>query len=156
MNRAAGTRVLLVRSQLLDPVEIPRLRGFSGPRSQIIPLERSGYCRRPAEEPARFGSLKTREPGRFKKGRAAIGGFDDGVKFRGVRWRKAETAMDRAEQPPLDRLVIVPDHRLERRDHVADDVFGGVVEQHGKAAAAVKPRRPYARQGFDQQAMLGD
>ena len=62
--------------------------------------------------------------------------------------------MDRAEEPQLDRLVVAADHRLERRDHVADHVFGRVVQQHREPAAAIEPRRAQPRQRLDQQAML--
>ena len=61
----------------------------------------------------------------------------------------------------LHRLVAVADHRLERRDHVADDIFWRIVQQHGEAprassrgllaranarpAARAERRRKYAR-----------
>src|SRR4051812_29284571 len=62
--------------------------------------------------------------------------------------------MNGREQPQLDRLVAVTDHRLEGRDHVADHIFGGVVQQHGKSSAAVEPRYLLPRQYLDQQSVL--
>ena len=63
--------------------------------------------------------------------------------------------MDGGEQPRLDRLVGIADHHLERRDHVADHVFRGVVQKNAEPACAVEARA-LARDGFDQQRMLGD
>ena len=54
--------------------------------------------------------------------------------------RQAEAQMDRGQQPRLDRLVGAADHRLERRDHVADDVFRRVVQQDREPRLAVEAR----------------
>ena len=63
--------------------------------------------------------------------------------------------MDGGEEPRLDRLVGVADHRLERRDHVADHVFRRVVQQHAEPAGTIEARA-LARDDLDQQRMLGD
>jgi hypothetical protein len=57
-------------------------------------------------------------------------------------------------KPPLDALVGVADHRLERRDHVADHIFGRVVQQNGKPPAAIHSGRALVSQRLDEQRML--
>ena len=54
--------------------------------------------------------------------------------------RQAEAEVDRGKQPLLDRLVVLAEHRLERRDHVADHVFGRVVQQGGEPPRGLEPR----------------
>src|SRR6266436_5484157 len=63
--------------------------------------------------------------------------------------------MDRCQQARFDRLVVVPDHRLERRNHVADHIFRRVVQQDGEKATAVEPQL-LARNGLGEQRMLCD
>ena len=63
--------------------------------------------------------------------------------------------MDRGEEPRFNGLVRIADHRLEWRDHVANDVFGGVVEEHREAALAIEARA-LMREGFHQQRVLCD
>ncbi len=46
------------------------------------------------------------------------------------------------------------EHRLERRDHVADDVFRRVVQQRCEPVADVDARYLLAHHGFDQQRVL--
>ena len=62
--------------------------------------------------------------------------------------------MDRREKARLHRLVRVADHRLERRDHVADHVFRSIVEENAESARAVEACAR-ARDGLDQERMLG-
>ena len=80
-------------------------------------------------------AIEAGKSGRFEIGRAAVGRLDQRFDVRRCLCRQAEAPMDRGEEPQLDRLVVAADHRLERRDHVADHVFGRVVQQHGEAAA---------------------
>jgi uncharacterized protein (DUF2267 family) len=47
-----------------------------------------------------------------------------------------------------------PKRSLERRNHVADHVFGRIMQQHGAAACLIEPRHLGSRQRFDQQRML--
>ena len=63
--------------------------------------------------------------------------------------------MDGAEQPFLHGLITVADHRLERRDHVADHI-SGASQQHSQAADTIEPRHFRPRQCLDQQRMLRD
>ena len=70
--------------------------------------------------------------------------------------RQAEAQVDGGEQPRLDRLVGVADHRLERRDHVADHVFRRVVQQDREPRPPVEPRRARPRHRLDQQRVLRD
>ncbi len=55
----------------------------------------------------------------------------------GSSGRQAEAAMHRRLQPRLDALVVAAEHALEGRDHVADDVFRGVVQERGQSPARV-------------------
>ncbi len=64
--------------------------------------------------------------------------------------------MDGRRAGAARRLVGVANHRLERRDHVADHVFGRVVQQDRRAAPALSSAGLTARDGFDQQRMLRD
>src|SRR5947209_17747738 len=63
--------------------------------------------------------------------------------------------MDRRQKARLNRFIRIPDRRLERRDHVSDDVFRGVVQQKRKPALAAQScglTCQYVR----EQAMLGN
>ena len=111
--------------------------------------------RRPEETP-RLGGGEAGEPRRFEIGRAAVGGLDQALDLVGTHRRQSEAQMDRGEQPRLDRLVGVADHRLERRDHVADHIFRRVVQQDRKPRPPVEARRARARDGLDQQRVLRD
>ena len=51
-------------------------------------------------------------------------------------------------------LVVATEHGLERRDHVADDIFRGVVQQRCNPEADVDPRHLLAHDGFHQQRVL--
>ncbi len=109
---------------------------------------------RPAEETPRFRNFKSGKAGGLEKSRLAVGYFDQLFQFRRRFGRQAEAPMNSREQALLDHLVGVADHRLERRNHVADDVLGCVVQQDREAAAVVELRRTCARQRFDQKRML--
>ena len=62
--------------------------------------------------------------------------------------------MDRALQPLLDGLVATSDRRLERRDHVADDIFGSVVQQRRQARVGRRAGHEEGEDVFDQQRVL--
>jgi hypothetical protein len=64
--------------------------------------------------------------------------------------------MDGGEQSLLHGLVAVADHRLERRNHVADDIFGRIVQQDRKSSLVIESWNFGARQRFDEQRMLRD
>ena len=64
--------------------------------------------------------------------------------------------MDRAEEPLFHRLVIVANDRLERRDHVADHIFGRIVQQHHETPARGNAGVDRAGDMFDKQGMLRD
>ena len=55
----------------------------------------------------------------------------------------------RARWPSLDRLVGVADHRLERRDHVADHVFRRVMQQKRKPPGGRQRGFEVAADGLD-------
>ena len=63
--------------------------------------------------------------------------------------------MDRRLQPRFDGLVGVPDHRLEGRDHVADHVFGCIVQQDGEPVAGIDAQ-VLASDQLGEQRVLGD
>ena len=73
----------------------------------------------------------------------------------GWQRRQAEADVDGGEQARLHRLVGAADHRLERRDHVADHIFRRVVQQHGKPPRPVDIGRHPPRNRFDQQRRAG-
>jgi len=55
--------------------------------------------------------------------------------------------------PHQHGLVGIADHGLEGRDHVANHVFGRIVQEHREPAAAIEPRIR-ACDGLDQERML--
>ena len=61
--------------------------------------------------------------------------------------------MDGSQEARFDRLVVIPDHRLKGRDHIANDIFRRIVEEDGEQAAAVEPRL-LARDRFGEQRVL--
>ena len=64
--------------------------------------------------------------------------------------------MDCRLEALFDWLVVAADNRLERRNHVANDIFGRIMEQRRQPIARRGAR--FARQGdlFDKQAVLSD
>jgi hypothetical protein len=64
--------------------------------------------------------------------------------------------MHGGQQAALHRAIGPVEHRLERRDHVADHIFGGVMEKRGKALGRGGSGVTHAVYALDQQAMLGD
>ncbi len=129
------------RNSLREALEIALFGHLRGPGREIVALDGGREFGRRPEELAGLRAGKTGEPRRFEIGGGAIGGLDQGRKLARQHRRQAEAQMDGGEQPRLDRLVGVADHRLERRDHVADHVFRRVVQQNGKPALAVEARR---------------
>src|SRR5579862_689176 len=142
--------------ELYKAFAIACFRSLRRPRCQIVPFQSGGKFRRPPEKASRLGQRETRKPRRFKKGGIAVGGLDQALQRRRQRRGQAEAAVNGRQQAMLDRLVAVADHRLERRNHVADYVFRRVVQQHGKAAFGVETRRLGSRQRLDQKRVLGD
>ena len=69
---------------------------------------------------------------------------------------KAAQVIEFVKKPSLDDFVGVADHRLERRNHVADHIFGRIVQQHREAAAALQSGRALVGQRLDEQRMLRD
>ncbi len=53
---------------------------------------------------------------------------------------RLETNVDGGEETTLHRLVAVADHGLERRNHVADDIFRRVMQQQREPAGDVETR----------------
>jgi hypothetical protein len=70
------------------------------------------------------------------------------------RRRQAEPDVDRRLQPVLHRLVVAAEHRLERRDHVADDVFRRIVEERRDPVRQRGPRLLQADDALHQKAVL--
>ena len=73
----------------------------------------------------------------------------------GTLGRKAEPHVDRSKEPCFDPLVGVADHRLERRDHVADHIFRGVVQQGRQPPARLEPGLDMGDDLLDHHRMLG-
>ena len=66
---------------------------------------------------------------RLEKGRDAIGLLGHARERRRRIGRERKTQQDGAGQPILDLAINVAERRLERRDHVADDIFRRVMQQ---------------------------
>ena len=64
--------------------------------------------------------------------------------------------MDCRQQAGLDLVVFVAKQDLERRDHVADDVFRRVVQHHRHMAIGREVGRREAKDVVDEQGVLGD
>ena len=104
----------------------------------------------------RLCRVESGQPGGLEVSGAEIGGLDHARDvIRHIR-RQPEAAMDRPEQPFFDGLVGISNHNLERRDHVADDVFRRVMQQEREPPCTVQPRCLGPRHRFHQQRMLRD
>src|SRR5215470_14203661 len=132
------------------------LRRLCGPRTEIVALECRRELRRRPEELPRLVVSEAREPGRFQIGGAAVGSLDQVLQRFGQLCGKAEAQMNCSEQSLFHDLVAVADHRFERRDHVADDVFRRVVQQNRETSVAIEPRGLGPRQRLHQQGVLRD
>ena len=73
-----------------------------------------------------------------------------------VARRQGVAQMHGRQQPLLDRAVVVADGRLERRDHVADDVFRRVMQQRGESIGGARGGFGGGEQSLDQQRVLSD
>ena len=119
-------------------------------------MGRLGQAGIAAEQPFGFAFRKSRKPRRLEIGGAPVGLLDlPRDLFCGHR-RQSEADMARRQQPFFDRLVVAAEHRFERRDHVADDIFRRVVQQGREPHRCIEPRRLFAHHGFDQQRVLRD
>ena len=87
-------------------------------------------------------------------GRAFVGFLDLPLDLGREHWRQSEADMNRRKQPFFHRLVVSTKHHLERRDHVADDIFRRIVQQRREPEADIEARRLLAHHGFDQQRVL--
>src|SRR5947209_2722618 len=111
MNFGVKTSVC---GELVETLEIAFGRRLSRPRRQVIALDGGGEPWRRTEKAARFGRQKTRKPRGFEIGGGSIRCLDQRDELRRQQRRQPETHMDRGQQACFDRLVGVPDHRLER------------------------------------------
>src|SRR5215831_10516637 len=103
------------------------------PWTEIVAFECRRELRRRPEELPRLVVGEACEPGRFQIGRAAVGGLDQVLQGFGKFCGKTEAQMNCSKQSFLHGLVAVADHRFERRNHVADDIFRRVVQQNREA-----------------------
>ena len=70
--------------------------------------------------------------------------------------RQAEPQVDSRFQPVLELAVIHAQRGLEGRDHVADHIFGRIVQKRAQPPARIKTGRKVGGQILDHQAVLGD
>ena len=63
--------------------------------------------------------------------------------------------MDGGEQLGFERLVVKCQHRFERTDQVADDIFRRIMDQRSEPIAAVEHGRKVPDDALHQQAVLG-
>src|SRR5919197_3001096 len=144
-----------MRGELGESIEIAALGDFRRPRHEIVSLDRAREFWRSAEETPRLVRGKSGKPRRLQISGGTVGRLDQRAEFRRKLARQTEAQMDGDEEARLYRLVGIADHGLERRDHVADHVFRGIVEENAEAARTVEARA-LARDRFDQERMLGD
>src|SRR5512144_3282449 len=142
--------------QFFEALAVAGLRGSCGPRLEIVAFERGGKFRRRPEKFPGLGFRETRQPRRLEICGASVRRFYEHLQRLWQLCRQPETQMDGGEQPFLHGLVAVADHRLERRDHVADDIFRRVVQQDRKSSLVIESWNFSARQRFDEQRMLRD
>jgi len=144
--------VLLIAVGWLSMLHFKQKPEAAETRFLISPPEKSIFTSFALSPDGRAIALVTERDGDAS---LSIRRLDQSQQVRGQHGRQAEAQMDRRQEPRLDGLVGVPDHRLERRDHVADHVFGRIVQQRGQT---MRPAEADALpgDGLDQQRMLGD
>ena len=106
-----------------------------------------------AEEFLRFGRREAGKNSRLEIGCDRIGLFDLVLELAGGVRRQAEAQMHSRFQPLLDGLVPTADDRLEGGDHVADHIFGRVVQQRHQAIGGCGFIE-MPENGFDDKAVL--
>src|SRR2546423_7833277 len=144
------------RREFPKSLEKSALDGVRGPGGQIIPLERGRKSRWMPEKAPRLGGLEPGKARRLEVGGGSVRGLDQPLQVAGQLGRQAEANPDSHVKPSLHGPLGIADHRLERRDHVADDVFGAIVEQHGKAKWAIEIGLALPCDALDQQRVLRD
>src|ERR1700730_3481918 len=128
-KRAFAHPTKLRRVQGGKPRQEPLLGPGRGPRRQVILLHRRGQTGIPAEQAFGLGVRKAGKLSRLEIGRPPVGGLDRLRDFvRQVR-RQSEADVDRRQQPLFHALVVAAEHRLERRDYVADDILRRLMQQ---------------------------
>jgi len=142
-----------VRRQRLETLEIARLCGRDRPWRESG-VERIGQGIGPAEELERFVAREARQAGRLVERREPVGPLERSRQHGGGLGRQPEAQVDGARQARLDVLIGLPDDRLERRDHVTEDVFGGVVEKERQPGGRREVRPQIGADRLHQQRML--
>src|ERR1700686_644114 len=120
---------------LLEALEIARLRDVSRPWREIVSLDDSGEFGRGAEETLGLAGGKSGEPRRLKIRGRPVACLDQAQEIGGGGWGQAEAQRGRCQHTRFDGLIGVADHRFEGRDHIADHVFGSIVEEDSQAAS---------------------
>ncbi len=65
-----------------------------------------------------------------------------------------EAPVNRGQQTLLDRFVGIADHRLERRDHVPDHVFGRIMQEQAEPEPAIDAAELATGNLLHQQSVL--
>ncbi len=136
----------------MEPLDIAQLR--HGRRLGVDLQAVAG--RRRVEEGQGLLVGEARELGRFEEGAGPVGLLDQRLDRRRRPGGQAEAQVDRGLQPLLEGLVVDAERRLEGRDHVADHIFGGVVQQGGQAPARLHVRPDMGEDLLDDDRVLGD
>ena len=110
---------------------------------------------RGAEDLQRFCALEAGQLRRLEEGAGPVGLLDQGLDRRRRLGRQAEADVDGVFKSRLETLVAEAQRRLEGRDHVADDVFGGVVQQGGQTPLGLQPRPDVSGDLLDHAGVLG-
>src|SRR5262245_20537014 len=110
--------------------------------------------RRPAEESRRLGQAESCKLGCLEVGGDPVGLLDfSGQKFRRLG-RQAEAQVDGGLKLAFEGLVIDAECRLERGDHVADYIFGRIMQKGSKARMTVEIVFRMNEQGLHQKTVL--
>ena len=109
-----------------------------------------------AEEAVGLDFGKAGKLRRLEPGADIVGLLDQSFQASGRFSGQAEARMDGMGEAGFDLLITIAEHRFEWRDHVADHVFRGVMEQGEQARLRVQPRLDVQAEGFDDNAVLGN
>ncbi len=137
--------------QFLEPLQKLRLRLFRRQRLQLHGREASGA----AEDLRGFFVRKSGDLRRLEKGRRLVRALDDFLDRLRQFGGQSEAAVDRGGEAMLEGLVVEAERRLERADHVADHIFGRVMQQRREPPARGPARTDADADIVDEHAMLG-
>lgn len=114
------------------------------------------YMTRPGNMLAGLGFAETGELHGFEVSGGFISPLDASLDFFGQIAGQAKAVMDSDHQPVLNDFIVLGQNNLERRDHIANDVFRGIMQQAGQSPFTVDAGVHLAEQPFHQNRVLGN